>query len=78
MKIDMKKTYRTREGNKVELIRINLEPVSAEQGPATFCVKGTIISKYPSGRTKREYNIWRLDGRYSIFKETPDDLIEVK
>ena len=78
MKVQLDKQYQTRGGRPVELHEINLKPVSARQGPATFPVKGTVIWTYPSGRTRREYNIWQLNGRFSVFKTTDYDLVEVE
>lgn len=74
--IDLGKTYRTRDGQEVELTEI--VPRNSAGGRVTFPVKGAIISISPTGRRLRKRGIWTLSGRWDAPKAGPKDLIEVK
>jgi hypothetical protein len=69
MKVSLDKKYRTRDGKSVTLHDV--------RGLTTFPVKGSILRTTPSGRTKRDYQIWKLDGRFNAIGESDLDLVEV-
>lgn len=74
MEIKLGREYTTRKGDDVIIHEIS--PLNSAGFKVTFPVKGTIVRKLKKGnRVKREYNIWRLDGRISIWGEREDDLI---
>lgn len=75
MIVDLKRKYRTRNGRAVELH--DIVPLNSAGRLVTFPVKGSIIRVTPSGRRVPEYNIWRTDGRMSVFIVTDNDLVEI-
>lgn len=64
------KEMRTKGGLRV--INLEYKPLNSVGNEVTFPIKGTIIIREKPRKT--EYNIWRKDGRLSIFKETKKDL----
>jgi len=70
MNIDITKKYKTRDGRDVIAINIVLTNLIGEK--VTFPIKGSIIEK---GK-RSKYNIWQLDGKSSIWGDTPEDLVE--
>jgi hypothetical protein len=69
MKVSLDKKYQTRDGKKVTLYAI--------KGLTTFPVKGALLHTTQSGRTKRDYQIWKIDGRFNAIGESYLDLVEV-
>jgi hypothetical protein len=68
--IDPAKTYRTRDGKRVEGLQIVLHNSVGEE--VTYPVKGTIIVR--ESPMRKEYAIWTLDGRADLFNESKNDL----
>lgn len=73
--IDLTKTYTTRDGREVLLHDIIL--FNSTGFAVTFPVKGSIITHTPTGRLRTKYAIWRIDGRFTVTGEAPEDLIEI-
>ena len=73
--IDTTRKYATRDGREVVIHEI--ERHNSLGAEVTFPVKGTIIETMPSGRKRRDFNIWTLDGRDGIWGESPKDIIDL-
>jgi len=74
-RIDPAKAYKTKDGRNVVGLNIKLENGSGCE--ATFPVKGS-IDRGPRKSPRYAYNIWTLDGRDDLLKESGLDIVEVK
>lgn len=75
MIVDLTKRYATRDGREVELY--DIVEFNSAGDRVTFPIKGNIITRTPAGRRRTAYTIWKRNGRADIFRESPDDLIEI-
>lgn len=68
--IDVKKSYRTRNG--MEVINLQYVPFNSSGIKVSFPIKGSV--KIP-GRPM-SYRIWKEDGSHEILKKSEWDLVE--
>ena len=65
--------YRTRRGDRVVIHKVR--DFNNAGARSTFPVKGTV---YWRGRArKKSFQIWTLDGRASVLRQHPHDIIEI-
>ena len=74
MKIEAGKKYHLRGGLTCEVFEIRLYNSAGNR--VTFPVKGHILRTTPTGRVKRDYNIWKLNGQAMAVGEHMHDIIE--
>ena len=68
--VDKVGTYKTRDGRTVEVG--DLRPYSR----SSFPISGHILRYTPTGRLKRDWNIWKTNGRYQGYGDHALDLVE--
>jgi hypothetical protein len=73
--INMDKTYTTRDGREVIIHEVKMHNSAGEI--VSFPVKGTIIEVLPSGRRRRTFSIWSLEGRARPLHEHDSDIVDL-